>query len=444
MDVSLETTGAISRRMTITVPADQLDSAVTARLTRLARTAKIPGFRPGKVPLKVVEARFSQQALQEAAQELIGASYREAVIKESVETAGPPSIEPKNLARGQDLEFVASFEVFPEIGYVDIKGKKIAEKSCEVGDADVDRTIETLRRQRTTYEAGAEPAKEGDRVVIDFQGTIDGEVFEGGTAKDYPVVLGDGALLEAFDQQLQGAQAGAELTVKLTFPGDYPGVAVAGKDAVFAVTVKEVGKPQVPEIDEAFIRAFGIKDGQEMSLRKEIQAGLERECDQRLRGDTRQAVLEALLEDNEFELPQALVDEEIDRAIMAVREQLRRQGLPADGPIDRSHYLEEACKRVKLGLVLHEIVKRREIKPDGDRVRTRVEEMGANYDDPQQFVGWHYEDPSRLAQVEAAIVEEQVIEELLAEADKVATPVSFEQLMQPALPGAAQSNSAST
>ncbi len=434
MDVSIETTGAIGRRMTVKVPAEQLDGAVAARLKRLARTAKIPGFRPGKIPMKVIESRFANQALAEAADEIISASYLEAINGESLDAAGPPAIEPKHLARGEDLEFIANFEVFPEVPRTDIRDLPIGRQQCEVVDADIDRTIETLREQRTSFEPVDKAAETGDRVVIDFEGRVDGEAFEGGEAKDYPVVLGKGALLAEFESGITGARAGEDLTVQLTFPEDYPGAQVAGKGAEFAISVKEVGAPEVPEINEDFIRTFGVEDGSEAAFRQEIRTSLERERDQRARAQVRQAVLEALMRDNEFEVPSALVDEEINRAIMAVRQQLEQQGLPHDAPIDRANYLDESYRRVRLGLAMHGVVKRLEIKPDPDRVRERVVEMGSSYSDPDQFVRWYYEDKNRLAQIESVIVEEQAIEALLEEAKVNDTTVSFEEFMRPQPP----------
>ena len=439
MDVSVETTGAIGRKMTVKVPAEQLDGAVSARLKRLARTAKIPGFRPGKIPMKVIESRFADQALAEAADEIISSSYREAINGESLDAAGPPSIEPKNLTRGEDLEFIANFEVFPDVPRTDIRDLSVERQICEVVDADIDRTIETLREQRTTYEADEKASEDGDRVLIDFEGRVDGEIFEGGEAKDYPVVLGKGALLPEFESGVTGARAGEEVTVQLTFPEDYPGGEVAGKEAEFKISVKEVGAPKVPEIDEDFIRTFGVEDGSEAAFRQEIRTSLERERDQRARAQVRQAVLEALMQDNEFEAPSALVDEEINRSIMAVRQQLQQQGLPHDGPIDRANYLDEAYRRVRLGLAMHGVVKRLEIKPDADRVRERVEEMGSTYSDPDQFVRWYFEDKSRLAQIESVIVEEQAIDALLEEANITDQTVSFEEFMRPQPPATVSS-----
>ena len=431
MDVSIENTGAIGRRMTVKVPADELAGAVTTRLKRLARTAKIAGFRPGKVPMKVIESRFADQALAEAADELISSNYFAAISDQSLEPAGPPAIEPKSLTRGEDLEFVANFEIFPEVSKTELTGMSIERQNCEVGDDDIDRTIDTLRSQRTNFTAAEKNAEMGDQVTVDFKGRVDGEIFQGGEANDYAIVLGKGALLKEFEDGLMGASAGDDLTIKLTFPEDYPGTEVAGKDAEFEVKLKEVGAPEMPKVDEEFIKTFGIEDGSVESFRKEIQTSLERERDQRSRAKIRQSVLEALMKDNEFEAPSALVDEEINRSIAAVRQQLQQQGLPHDAPIDRANYLDEAYRRVRLGLAMHGVVKRLEIKPDQDLVRERITEMGSSYSDPDQFLKWYYEDKSRLAQIESVVVEEQAIDALLKEANVSDTSVGFEEFMRP-------------
>ena len=431
MDVSIENTGAIGRRMTVKVPAEKLAGAVTTRLKRLARTAKIAGFRPGKVPMKVIESRFADQALAEAADELISSNYFAALSDQSLEPAGPPAIEPKSLTRGEDLEFVANFEIFPEVSKTELTGMSIERQNCEVGDDDIDRTIDTLRSQRTNFTTAEKNAEMGDQVTVDFKGRVDGEIFQGGEANDYAIVLGKGALLKEFEDGLMGASAGDDLTIKLTFPEDYPGTEVAGKDAEFEVKLKEVGVPEMPEVDDEFIKTFGIEDGSVESFRKEIQSSLERERDQRSRAKIRQSVLEALMKDNEFEAPSALVDEEINRSIAAVRQQLQQQGLPHDAPIDRANYLDEAYRRVRLGLAMHGVVKRLEIKPDPDLVRERITEMGSSYSDPDQFLKWYYEDKSRLAQIESVVVEEQAIDALLQEASVSDTSVGFEEFMRP-------------
>jgi trigger factor len=300
-----------------------------------------------------------------------------------------------------------------------------------VGDDDIDRTIDTLRSQRTKFTTTEKSAEIGDQVTVDFKGRVDGEIFQGGEANDYAIVLGKGSLLKEFEDGLMGASAGDDLTIKLTFPEDYPGTEVAGKEAEFEVKLKEVGVPEMPEVDEEFIKTFGIEDGSVESFRKEIQTSLERERDQRSRAKIRQSVLEALMKDNEFEAPSALVDEEINRSIAAVRQQLQQQGLPHDAPIDRANYLDEAYRRVRLGLAMHGVVKRLEIKPDQDLVRERITEMGSSYSDPDQFLKWYYEDKSRLAQIESVVVEEQAIDALLQEANVSDTTVSFEEFMRP-------------
>ena len=439
MDVSVENTGAIGRKMTVKIPAADLDQNIQSRLSTLAKTVKLPGFRPGKVPLKVVEARYSEQVLHEAAEELISSSYHDAVVQESVETAGPPSIEPKTMTRGEDLEYVATFEVFPEIPRTDIAGTSIVRKSCQPEEGDVTRTIETLRKRRTIWEADESAAKEGDRLLIDFKGTVNGEPFEGGEAENYPVILGGSTLLPEFEEQLTDLKTGDQGTVDLTFPEDYPNEELAGQPAKFSVDVREVAKPKLPEIDEDFIKSFGVEEGTDQAFRNQILENLKKECSQKIRSDTHEAVMEALLLGNDFEVPEALIREETELAVMAARAQMQQQGLPADTPVDPEQFRNSAERRVRLGLVMHTIVKQREIKPDDNAVRQRLEDMASSYDDPQQFIKWYSEDRSRLSQVEAAVVEDHVVEALLTDADVTDSEVSFEDLMNPTVPDTMQS-----
>ena len=431
MDVSVENTGAIGRKMIVKIPAADLDQNIQSRLSTLAKTVKLPGFRPGKVPLKVVEARYSEQVLHEAAEELISSSYRDAVVQESVDAAGPPSIEPRTMTRGQDLEYVATFEVFPQIPRTDIAGKSIVRNSCQPGEGDVGRTIETLRKRQTIWEANESAAEEGDRLLIDFKGSVNGEPFEGGEAENYPVILGGSTLLPEFEEQLNGLKTGDQSTVELTFPDDYPNEEIAGQPAKFSIDVREVAKPKLPEIDEDFIKSFGVDEGTDEAFRSQILENLEKECSQKIRSDTHEAVMEALLLENDFEVPEALVREETERSVMAARAQMRQQGLPADTSVDPEQFKNSAERRVRLGLVMHEIVKQREIKPDDNAVRQRLEDMASSYDDPQQFIKWYSEDRGRLSQVEAAVVEDHVVEALLTDADVTDTEVSFEDLMNP-------------
>ena len=346
MDVSVENTGAIGRKMIVKIPAADLDQNIQSRLSTLAKTVKLPGFRPGKVPLKVVEARYSEQVLHEAADELISSSYRDAVVQESVDAAGPPSIEPRTMTRGQDLEYVATFEVFPEIPRTDIAGKSIVRNSCQPGEGDVGRTIETLRKRQTIWEANESAAEEGDRLLIDFKGSVNGEPFEGGEAENYPVILGGSTLLPEFEEQLNGLKTGNQSTVELTFPDDYPNEEIAGQPAKFNIDVREVAKPKLPEIDEDFIKSFGVEEGTDKAFRSQILENLEKECSQKIRSDTHEAVMGALLLENDFEVPEALVREETERSVMAARAQMRQQGLPGDRPVDPEQLKNKAERRV--------------------------------------------------------------------------------------------------
>ena len=435
MEVSIESPGEIVRRMTIKVPATELEKGVDARIGRFARTAKIPGFRPGKVPRKVAEAQFGIQALHEAAQELIDTSYRDALQEKAIVPVGMPSIEPKKLTRGETLEYTATIEVFPDIPRHDIKGKRVERSVCEVEDSDIDQTVETLRKRRTTWESTTDVANEGDRVSVDFKGTVDGEPFEGGEAENYPAVIGSGGLLPEFESALAGTKADDQVTVSLTFPEDYPSAELAGQAAEFAITVRDVSRPVLPEVDEDFIKALGIDEGTSDAFRAEVRSNLERERDERVRGLLRQAVFDALLEGNDFPVPETLIEEEIERAIQSTRTQQQQQGLPGDGDIDRTRYRDAAKRRVALGLVMNEFVKVRELQPGDDEVKAYLEKLASSYDDPQQVISWHYAERSRLSQIEALVVEEKAIQCLLEEAEVVDNEIRFSEFMNPAAAG---------
>jgi trigger factor len=436
MDVSVESPGPILRRMTITVPAEELDQRIETRISRLAKTAKLPGFRPGKIPRKVVESRFSSQVLQEAIEELIDSSYRDALQKESILPVGLPSIEAKKMNRGEDLEYVATFEVFPTIGRLNIKGHKIEKPVCSVEKDDIDRTIETLRRQHTEWEIEEAPAQSGDRLLINYLGTIEGEPFKGGESSDHSVILGQNSLLPEFETELNGQLPGAELSITTKIPANYPMEAIGGKEAVFIVQVKEVAKPRLPDVNDAFIQKFGLPEGTQDAFRLQIRENLEREADVRVKAQLRGAVFNALLDGNEFDLPKVLVEEEINNAVATFRRQLEQQGLPSDEPVDREPYREEAERRVRLGLVMREAVRERGIKADDSAVRPRIEKFAQSYDDPKQVLDWYYADAARLGQFEGVVVEELLVEQLLEEAEVVEKQVTLKEFMKPVSPDA--------
>jgi trigger factor len=422
--------------MTIVIPAAELDQHIESRILRLVKTAKLSGFRPGKVPRKVVESRFSSQVLQEAVEVLIDSSYRRALHEKSIEPIGLPSIETTKMARGENLEYVATFEVFPTIGKLSIRGQKIEKPICTVEEDDIDRTIETLRHQHTEWEAGNVPAESGDRLLIDYLGVIEGESFEGGESKSHPVILGQGGLLPEFEMKLRGQLPGAELAIAAEFPADYAVAAVAGKEANFTVQVKEVAKPRLPKVNEEFIQKFGLSEDTEDAFRFQIRENLEQESDRRVKAQMRGAVFDALLDDNNFDLPKVLVEEEINSAVAAFHRHMEQQGLPSDRSIDREYYRVEAERRVRLALVIRDAVRERGIKADDSAVRLRIEKLAQSYDDPKQVVDWHYADPGRLGQFQGIVVEELLIEQLLEEANVVEKEVKLQEFMNPVPPDA--------
>ncbi|MFZ0487375.1 MAG: trigger factor [Arenicellales bacterium] len=431
MQVSIENTGNLGRMMNVAIPADEVEQQIQTRLKNLAKSARLPGFRPGKAPLKIIDARYGEQVLHEVAGSLIESSLKEAFTQENLVPAGAPEIEPKSMGRGKDLEYTASFDVYPEVPRPDLKGVVIERPVCEVGDEDVERTLASMRRQRVTYEAVERAAQEGDQVCIDFKGTVDGEPFAGGEADDYKVVLGEGQFIEDFEKGIMGAKAGEQRTVKVDFPDDYHGEAVAGKAVVFEIQVKEVAEPVLPEVNEEFIESFGIESGDVEAFRREIADNLARERDERVSRLTRSRVMDALIRENNLELPAKLVEREIDNIIAMNRSLLEQQGVPTDrfNP-DRESYREDAKRRVAMGLILSEIVQRNELKPDPDKVKERIEKMAASYEQPEAFVQWYYSSRERMQQIESTILEEQVVELLLEGADVKEKKISLAELTE--------------
>ena len=436
MDVSVESTGNIGRRMTVTVPAEELESAIQARLKRLSKQVKMPGFRPGKVPLKVIEKQYGGQAVQEAASELIQASFERAVGQEGLEPAGGPRIEPKSLARGQSLEYVAEFDVYPEIKKTDLAGITLEKPICEILPADIDRTIETMRTQRKGWSEVDRAAADGDRATIDFKGKIGDEYFEGGQAENYPLELGSGSMIAGFEEGVSGLKPGEEKTIEVKFPEDYRAEQLAGKTAQFEITVKKIEEPKLPEVDDAFAKELGIEGGVE-KLKDDVKENLERERTARIRNVLRTRVMQALLDANDFDVPASLVEQEARRMRAADQQQRQARGFPADDNMaDDAQYRQAAERRVVLGLVLAEIIKEKELRADKDKVRARVDELAAGYEQPDAVIKWYYEQPGRLAEIENVVVEEQVVELLLETASVKGKATGFQDLVQLSVSGA--------
>lgn len=427
MQVSVETTSTLGRKLTVVVPAEQFEREFSTRLQRLSQQVKMPGFRPGKVPAKVVEARYSGQLLEEVAGDLIERTLREAIGAEQLRPAGGTRIRHKPLARGQGLEYTAEFEIYPEIRRLDLAGVEIERPLAQIDDADVDQTVETVRRQRVTWNPVARPAQRDDRVRVDSVARADGTEVEGGRAQDHAVVLGSGNIYPEIDTGLVGTAAGDTRNITVNFAADAPNKALAGKAVEFEIHIKEVAEPALPDINEEFAKGLGIADGGMEALRAEIRNSLEREAAERVRTLLRAKVFKALRELNAFEVPAVMVEAEAAR-MKNVSAAARGEGV-AD-PNDDAFYRDRARARVALGLILSEIVRARGIKADPARVRTRIEHLARDYDAPEKFIEWYYSNPERLGEVESMVLEEQVVEDLLATAQISDRPLPFGELVK--------------
>jgi len=431
MQVSLETLSGLERRMTIEVPAETIESQVQSRLKEAAKNFQMKGFRKGKVPVKVIKDRFGAGVRQEVLGEVMSNSWVEAVTQEQVKPAGQPRIEPTNLEDGKNLEFTATFEVYPEIDLQDFSGITIEKKSAEIADADIDKMIETLREQRKMYKEVERASQDEDQVNLDFTGTIDGEEFEGGKAKGTNLVLGSKRMIPGFEEGLVGLSAGDEKTLSLTFPEDYHNKDLAGKEAEFAVKVNSVSEATLPELDDEFFASFDVAEGGLEAFRKEVATNMARELKNAAKNNIKNQVIEGLLKIHEVTVPSALTANEIN----ALRQQAMQQ-FGGGQNIDPSMlpddlFKEQAERRVALSLIMNEIVNKNELKPDPDDVRTLIEEMAESYEKPEDVVKWYYSDKEQLANVEAMALEESVIDLVVNAAQVTESNVSYEEALKP-------------
>lgn len=431
MSETIETLGTLERRIHLKVPAAELQREVNARLAKLARTLRMPGFRPGKVPLKMVAASYGAQVQTEVLNDKIGAAFSAAVTANNLRVAGAPRLEPESGAAGEDLAFAATFEVFPEVKLGDLSALRIERAVCPVGEAEVDKTIEIMRRQRARFEAVARGAADGDRVTVDFVGSIDGTPFAGGSGTDVPFTLGQGRMLAAFEDAVRGMRTGERKTFALTFPSDYRAAELAGKQASFDVTVKRVEQPQLPPVDAEFARSLGVADGDLDRMRAEIKANLQREVAARLRVRTKQAVLQALLTAADFELPKALVTAEQERLAQAARADLTARGVATEGDagLPPELFAQQAQRRVRLGLILADIVRAQRLQARQDQIRRTVEEIAQSYEKPAEVIQWYLGNRERLAELENAVTEDNVVAWVLEQARVVEQAVPFDELM---------------
>ncbi len=432
MQVSVETTSQIERRITVQVPAAEVDEAVSARLQDTAKRVRLNGFRQGKIPMAVVRQRYGKDVRNEVVSELMRQHYVRAITEQSLNPAGYPSIEPKVDQAGKDLEFVATLEVYPEIELQSIDGTVVERPKTEITDADIDTMIETLRGQRAKFQPVERAAENGDQVKIDFQGFLGDEPFEGGAAEGHELELGSNRFIPGFEEQLVGAKAGEEKRISVTFPEDYQAEHLAGQEATFKVTVHEVSAKALPEVDADFIKEFGVEDGDADKFRAEIKSNMEREVKQAAQNRVKQQALDALQKANDVTVPQSLVDQETE----GLKRQAAQQfGLGEDFDVSQlpnELFADQARTRVKVGLLLAEVIKQHELDASDDEIRARAEELASQYQQPEQAVEQYMKNDELKGQIKSAVLEDKAVDKLLEQAQVNDVSMSYEQVLQAA------------
>ncbi|TMH32025.1 MAG: trigger factor [Betaproteobacteria bacterium] len=427
---NVETLGTLERRVSMSVPAAEIEREVDTRLKKLARNVKMPGFRPGKVPLKLIAQTYGPQVRSEVLSDAVQKAFTDVVKEANLKVAGFPRIEKKDGGDTAALEFSATFEVYPEVKLGDLAGVTIERPQVTVDDAAVDRTIGILRKQRTRFVPVERPAKEGDRLTVDFSGTIDGEPFAGGKGENFVFALGEGRMLPEFDAAAQGMRAGETKTFELTFPADYHGKEVAGKRASFELSMKSVEEPQLPEVDAEFAKSLGIAEGDVAKMRSEIRANVERETNKRIEARVKAQVLQALLDRTPLELPKSLVQMEAQQLVERAAADLQARGMkPGQIPLDPAAFEATAKRRVALGLIIGELARAENLQPKPAEVRAAVEQEAATYESPAEVVKWFYMQPQRLSEMEGMALEANVVKWVLGRATVVDKPVAFDDLM---------------
>ena len=431
MAADLESLGTLERRLQMSVPMEQLEHEVDERLKKLARNVKMPGFRPGKVPMKIVEQTYGAQVRNEVTGDAVQRAFSDAVKEANLKVAGYPRIEPKKDSRPAGaLEFSATFEVYPEFKVGDVAGASIQRPQVAVDDAAIDKTIDVLRKQRTTYARTERAAQDGDRLTVDFDGTIGGETFQGGKAAGFAFVLGEGRMLPEFETAARGMSAGQSKTFELKFPEDYHGKDVAGKSASFALALKQVDEPRRPALDAEFAKALGVADGDLGKMRAEVRQNVEREVHKRVDARLKQQALDALLASTPLELPKALVAQETQELVQRAAADLQSRGVKIEKlPLDPQAFEAAARRRVALGLIIGELARAEKLQPKPAEVRALIEAEAASYESPAEVVKWFYMQPQRLSEMEGLALEGNVVRWVLAKAKVADQAVPFDELM---------------
>ena len=427
MQVSVESTGKLERRMQVQVPAERVSEEIAARLKTISRTARLNGFRPGKAPLKVIRQQFGPQVHREVIGELLQSSYAEAVTQKQLTPAGSPRIEPQSMDEGQDLKYTATFEVFPELELQPMESLEIDRVTAEVTDADVDAMVERLRKQQMRYSAVTRGAASGDKVNIDFEGAIDGVAFAGGKGENVAIIVGEGRMLPDLEQGLIGASAGEKRDVTVNFPADYRATELAGKQAIFATEIKSVEEAVLPEVDEEFFKAFGVTEGGLPKLREDVAANMRRELEQALRNRNKAAVMEKLYSANPTEVPNVLLEGQIrDMQVEAMR---RAGTKDASQAPPRDPFVEPARRRVALGLLLNDVIRKENLVVDRARVNERLDEMVSAYGDAGTMKRAYMQNAEAMRQVESLALEDQAVDWILAHAKVHEVKSTFKELM---------------
>ena len=432
MAATLENIGQLERRLNITLPTVEIEDEVQSRLKRIARDVKMRGFRPGKVPLRVVAKQYEDQVRREVLGDALQKNFGDAIREQNLRVAGYPRFEPRTAsADTPQVEFSATFEIYPEIAVGDLSAAVITRPVITIGEAEVDRTIEIMRKQRATYEPAARAAAFGDKVTLDFTGKVDGRDFDGGHGADVSVILGEGRLLKDFEAQVIGLSTGDAKTFEIRFPEDYHGKELAGKTVSFNVKLKQIAEPRLPPVDAEFAKSLGVADGSQDTMRREIRENVEREVKRRIGARVKDQAMQALLDATRIEVPKSLVELEIERMRAAARHDLEARGIKTEGrPIPREAFEQQAQRRVTLGLILAEVVKANALQAKPEQVRAVVEEQAQTYEQPEQWVKWFYQAPERLREVESMVLEDNVVAWVLAKSRVGDRPVGFDELME--------------
>lgn len=437
MQVSLQTTSGLERKLTVGIPAERVDSEVNVRLQKASKTVRLDGFRPGKVPMKVMKQRFGAGVREEVMQEVMNQSFSEAITQENIKPAGMPSIEPKNIEEGSDLEYVATFEVLPEIETKDYSSMTVERPIAEVGDADIDKMIETLREQQSTWEDVDRAAAEGDQVNINYVGTKDGEAFEGGTADNSPLELGSNRMIPGFEDGILGLKAGEEKVLSLTFPEDYQAEELKGAAVEFAVSVNSVAEKKLAELNDELFEKFGVKEGGEEKFREDVASNMKRELEKAIKTKVNNQVMDALVAiHDDLQIPQALIKQEITTLKQQMVQQFggQAESLDIDSLLPDDMFTEQADRRARLGLVLHAYVNSEGLTADPDKVKETIEGFAATYEDPEEVINYYYSNQQQLQQIQSMVLEDAVVEKLLGQATVTEKACSYEEVMAPEAP----------